>query len=326
MKGLNKLALATAVAAAPFATQAMEPMNDQQMGDVTGQSGVTIELDAAVSVGEIAYQDEGFLAISDVAVGGATVGDDSVDTNDRLDDLKMSIDVVGSGGIGDTANGAVGNQYLAAAADKKPNVEWTQSGTTGEGSFTQIEDGDLVIGLRSISGQPVDYGVSVGSVSLAKSGSTVGNLASSAGTTLVSNLDMTGLLGPVDIVINENENMMDVNAYFNAQGSVTADFVGTSLNFELHNRRGDNSNSLVITDGSGNTVQETSFAHAQVDVGVDPNGAQDSAVTGDVLAVNINDFSGDLDLTDITMGDQPSIGDVYMTDISADAKMNIYGH
>ncbi len=323
MKGLNKLALATAVAAAPFATQAMEPMNDQQMGEVTGQSGVTIELDAEVSVGEIAYQDEGFLAIDNLTIGGAANADGTGGTAGRLDDLKMSIDVVGAGGIADTANGAIGNDYLNGAA-QAANVTWNQDGATGEGDFTAIENGDMVIGLRSISGVPVDYGVSVDSVSLAQSTGTVGDLASTAGTTLVSDFDMSGLLGPVDIVINESENMMDVNAYFNAQGTLNADFVGTSLDFELHNRRGDSNNNLVIVDGSGNTVADTSFAHAQVDIGV--GSSNDSNVTGDVLAVNVNDFSGDLDLTDITMGDQPAIGDVYMTDIAVDAQMSVYGH
>ncbi|MFN2361305.1 MAG: DUF6160 family protein, partial [Marinobacter sp.] len=45
MKGLKKLALATAVAAAPFAAHAeLQAMDDSTMGDVTGQAGVTIEL------------------------------------------------------------------------------------------------------------------------------------------------------------------------------------------------------------------------------------------------------------------------------------------
>ena len=48
MKGLKKIALATAVAAAPFAAQAeLTAMNDSAMGNVTGQAGVTIELDDA---------------------------------------------------------------------------------------------------------------------------------------------------------------------------------------------------------------------------------------------------------------------------------------
>ena len=40
MKGLKKIALATAVAAAPFAAQAeLQAMDDSMMGNVTGQAG-----------------------------------------------------------------------------------------------------------------------------------------------------------------------------------------------------------------------------------------------------------------------------------------------
>ena len=53
MKGLKKIALATAVAAAPFAAQAeLQAMDDSMMGNVTGQAGVTIELETQVSIGQ----------------------------------------------------------------------------------------------------------------------------------------------------------------------------------------------------------------------------------------------------------------------------------
>ena len=59
MKGLKKLTLASAIAVAPFASQAMEALDDVTMGDVTGQAGVTVEIniDGQISVGEIEYID-----------------------------------------------------------------------------------------------------------------------------------------------------------------------------------------------------------------------------------------------------------------------------
>lgn len=336
MKGLKKLALATAVAAVPFAAQAeLKAMDDTTMGAVTGQSGITIELEANVSVGEVAYQDDGFLAINDVTIGGAAnplTGEGG--TAGALDDIKLYIDVAGTGGVADTGAQAVGNTYLVGAG-AAGNVTWnnTETGADGsasyEASMPEIQDGDLVIGIRSVSGLPVDFGMSVGSVSLAKSTATVGALDAErrvnggTSTTLVSDLNMSGLLGPIDIVIQEDTDVMNINAYFNAQGTLNADFVGTYLDFELHNRRGADTNGLVITDGSGNTLTDTSFAHAQVDVGKATNAAGD-----DALAFNVNNFSGDLDLTNIRMGSSaaPSIGDVYMTDIAIDAKMTVYGH
>ncbi len=91
MKGLNKIALATAVAAAPFATQAMEPMNDSQMGDVTGQAGVTIELETAMTIDQIAYSQDtnGSFLMDDIRVGGFTEGSTL--------DLSVDIDLLDSG-------------------------------------------------------------------------------------------------------------------------------------------------------------------------------------------------------------------------------------
>jgi hypothetical protein len=59
-----------------------------------------------------------------------------------------------------------------------------------------------------------------------------------------------------------------------------------------------------------------SFAHVQMAIGASDNG----------LSVNLRDFSGDIDLTDITMGSSPSIGNLYITDLSISAQMEIYGH
>lgn len=322
MKGLKKIALATAVAAVPFAAQAeLKALDDVSMGDVTGQSGITVELAANVTVGEIAYQDAdanetgGFLVIDTLTIGGAAPGT-------ALDDVKLTIDVAGANGAGVGAGptaGLMGADYLATAVPGAGGT-WSDSNPNDrEAGMPTVQDGDLVIGLRSVSGAPVDFGVGIGSVSLHKStGGAIGDLASTAGTTLVSGLNIAGLLGPIDIIIQEDTNVMNIGAYFNASGTLNADFVGTYLDFALHNSRGADQNSL-----NG----QTSFAYAQVDIGLgsytDATGA-----TQDALAFNVNNFSGDLDLTNIRMGNAnaASIGNVYMTDIAIDAQMTVYGH
>ncbi|SDW62091.1 DUF6160 family protein [Marinobacter mobilis] len=312
MKGLKKIALATAVAAVPFAAQAeLKAMDDATLGSVTGQSGITIELAANVSVGEVAYQDDGFLAITGLSIGGATPGT-------ALDDIKLTIDVAGAGGAGVGAGptaGLMGTNYLATAAPAV-GATWADTNPNNrEAGMPTVQDGDLVIGLRSLSGNPVDYGLGVQSVALHKStGGTIGDLASTAGTTLISDLYIAGALGPIDIVIQEDTNVMNIGAYFNAQGSLNANFVGTYLDFALHNSRGADQNSL---NGA------VSFAYAQVDIGLATNAAGE-----DALAFNVNNFSGDLDLTNIRMGNaaNPSIGNVYMTDVAVNAQMTVYGH
>lgn len=330
MKGLKKLTLATAIAAVPFAATAdLKALDDSAMGNVTGQSGVTIELEAKVDIKEVAYEDDGFLAISGLSIGGAY--DPATGAQGNLDDVKLYIDVAGTGGAADTGAKAVGNTYLVGADSTIPNVSWTNSetGATGAASYEAgmpaVQDGDLVIGIRSVSGGPVDFGVGIDKVNLAKSteSGNLGNLAAGTGTTLVSDLKISGLLGPIDIVIQEDTNVMNVNAYFNAAGTLNAEFVGTYLDFELHNRRGDDTNGLTITDGAGTTLVSTSYAHAQVDLGQTTNAAGDTA-----LAFNVNNFSGDLDLMNIRMGSDtaPSIGNLYMTDLKVNAQMTVYGH
>lgn len=96
MKGLKKLALATAVAAAPFAAQAeLKAMDDSAMGNVTGQAGVTIELETKVSIGQFKYTDEGSFAVNDIVLGGSGVAGGT--GNELLDQLKIDIDVADDG-------------------------------------------------------------------------------------------------------------------------------------------------------------------------------------------------------------------------------------
>lgn len=298
MKGLKKIALVAAVAAAPFAANAeMQALNDATMGTVTGQNGITIDLSANVTIGEIAYQDQGFLAFSGVSLSGQAGTD--------LDDIRLTIDVAGDGT--DLGVPALGATYLAGAGFDVSGANETPQAVT---------DGDLVIALRSQSGTPVDFNLSIGEIALGKSTSTVGNLnsAGDAGTVLVSNLSIDGLLGPIDVLINEESNSMNINAYFNANGNLTMPFIGTSLDFELHNRRG-----ATVSAGP------ISFAHAQVDVSV-AEGYNTGTTTIDALRVNVQDFSGDLDLLNINTGGAENIGNVYMTDLAVRADMVIYGH
>lgn len=57
MKGLKKLALVTAVAAAPFAQAEMTAMDDALLGEMTGQAGITIDVDLQMTIDAIKYVD-----------------------------------------------------------------------------------------------------------------------------------------------------------------------------------------------------------------------------------------------------------------------------
>jgi hypothetical protein len=171
MKGLKKLALATAVAAAPFAAQAeMQPMDDSMMGNVTGQSGVTIELETQVEIGRFTYTDEGTFSVNDIQIGGVATSSSTVGgvyagasgAGNLLDELKIDIDV--------------------------------------------LNDGDALIHVSSLqedgSGNPVpiDWGMTAGSMELEGNGG--------ENTVLVSNMDAWGLLGALDIRV-DTDNVTD---------------------------------------------------------------------------------------------------------------------
>ncbi|MCG8614560.1 MAG: hypothetical protein MI864_28945, partial [Pseudomonadales bacterium] len=263
-------------------------------------------------------QDEGFLAISDLSLTGAH--------GTALDEIRLFIDVADGTASDSTAfgasefggAGALGKTYLAGAAGAA-GLSLTDT-TTFDDSIA-IGNGDLIIALRGQNGF-VDFGLNIGSVDLAQSDATIGSIAGSANTTtLVSDLNLNGLIGPIDMVIHNDggtAETLEINAYFNVTdqsggadptaNTLTLPFMNTSLGFALHNNRGDE----VISLGS----QGTSFAHAQLTVGQSTNG----------LAVNVKDFSGDMDLTNITMGSSPSIGDLYITDLKVTAALDIYGH
>lgn len=58
MKGLKKLALVTAVAAAPFAQAEMTAMDDSFLAGMTGQAGITIDVDLQMTIDAIKYVDD----------------------------------------------------------------------------------------------------------------------------------------------------------------------------------------------------------------------------------------------------------------------------
>jgi hypothetical protein len=99
MKGLKKLALVSAIAVAPFAAQAeLQAMNDAAMGDVTGQAGVTIEMQTQIEIGQFRYTDEGSFAVNNIKLGGANgLLPGSGTSGALLDGFYIDIDVEDTG-------------------------------------------------------------------------------------------------------------------------------------------------------------------------------------------------------------------------------------
>ncbi len=95
MKGLKKIALASAIAAVAAGAQAeLKALDDSVMSEMTGQAGLTIDLETKWSIGEFAYQDAGLVVLKDLSMGGNA--NDKL-ANDMLDNIRMEIDIAGSG-------------------------------------------------------------------------------------------------------------------------------------------------------------------------------------------------------------------------------------
>lgn len=310
----------TLCAAMPFTVSAeFRALNDEALRSTVGQAGVTIDLSAVVTVGEIAYEDQGYLIIDNVGIGGAGPIQEAlgrtVTGGYSLDNLRMTIDVAGSGG-----------SDLAApwGLDKFNSPEWTPSvdnqGDHGE-IAVPITDGDMVIGVGAANqNEPLDFGLSIDRVGLRPSGPTPP--ATPSPQIIMENVLLTGVLGPTDIVVDADSDNLNINSYFSLDGSlktdlyvpILLDWQEVGFDFRMHNERGEDV--LKYTNSAGEVV---SFAHLQADIG---------RSTGPVegLRVNLTDLSGDLDTTNITFADGPTIGSVYWTDVQISADLNIYGH
>ncbi len=192
MKAFKKLALVTAIAAAPFAQAELTSIDDAALSDMTGQAGISIELSAKVDIGSVVYTDTDGLAnnAGSLAITGITLGGSAA--NSALDNIKIDIDVDETDGL-IIHLGAVNNADVL----------------TGNNDAFATEGRDH---------QRVDFGLGIDSVSL-----------NGSATNLASAINIQGNLGPVDVKI-ANDGTIDVDAYFEVTtGSMNVDVLGLGV-------------------------------------------------------------------------------------------------
>jgi Family of unknown function (DUF6160) len=97
MKHLRKLALASAVSAVAAGAHAdLQVLDDESMQNVSGQAGLTIDVESRWEIGEFAYKDAGFLLLQGLRMGGHDLNDES-SSKYYLDNLRLEIDIAGDG-------------------------------------------------------------------------------------------------------------------------------------------------------------------------------------------------------------------------------------
>ena len=322
MKGLKKIALATAVAAAPFAAQAeLTALNDTMMGNVTGQAGVTIELETQVSIGQFRYTDTDSGAAGEIGGGSFTVND---------------IELGGAGLV----TGA--NPIFDTNGDGTPDLAASQLLDDLAINIDLASDGDAVISVKTISGLPIDWGFTASSM----------NLEGTAGesTTLISGMSAWGMVGKLDIRVDTEDaattlggtgdgslnidtaftvNNMEFDVPFLAVGVRGLSVTGAGANFD-YNGDGVVDLSDVDLDSSGvagDTKEEKlnmGFANVNMDV-YKGNGLGASGKT-DVLRIDVNDVIMDVNVAGVLVGGT-SIGSFTMDNLHVqNTRMAIYGH
>ena len=300
MKGFKKLALVAAIAAPLSSVHALEALDDSMLSDMTGQAGVTIDLETQVKIGQVAWTDTnegaagevggGSVLINDIFVGGWTGGGEVA--GDRLDDIRLVIDSAASGDL----------EILVV----------TQSAFDAAGNPTGAPT-------------PVDMGITVGSFAL----------DGTAGTsTIASNINMNVLLAPQKFVVKNadyvaaNGNLGKVGSgSISAQGffqlhessTMKLDVVGVDVtSLKVGNFLGDNATTgqAGANDFTGTDYTQAGFAYYNVDI---------YANAADQLGVEVNNFNVDVQLT-ANIGNA-SIGQISMTDFDVSGtSLRVYGH
>lgn len=97
------------------------PIDDAELGAISGQSGITIEADLYATIGSFEYTDEGRISVNDIIIGGANkptyFGKDWGDSSHsgiKLDGSLVTIDVLADGDlvIAGSVNPALGGGII----------------------------------------------------------------------------------------------------------------------------------------------------------------------------------------------------------------------
>jgi hypothetical protein len=156
MKGLKKIALASAIAAVSAGAQAeLKALDDSAMGELTGQAGLTIDLETKYTIGEFMYKDAGSVFFKGMSLSGNTNAFETglrtasglLPDNGLVDNIRIKLDIAGGGALD---NGQADNQLdyqfsrVRTLADVQASANGTdvakfQDGANGEISLSDAQ-------------------------------------------------------------------------------------------------------------------------------------------------------------------------------------------
>ena len=300
MKGLKKLALATAVAAAPFAANAdLKALDDSAMGNVTGQAGVTIELETKVSIGKFTYTDEGDFAVNDIVIGGKGVATGSNPQMTLLDQLKIDIDVANDGDA-------------------------------------IIHVGSLETDPTTGAPVPIDWGMTVGSMQLVSANgnqdTTLISGLSAYGDLAALDIRVDTATDKLNLAVAFDIDDMDFDVDFLGIGIRDMVITGAGDNFDYDGddttvAGGDTEEGgFDLTTPQGQLAYGKLSKYANVDLDVYKGAGLGASTATDVLRIDVNNVYMDVSIGAVEIGGT-SIGSVALDNLAVtDTKLAVYGH
>jgi hypothetical protein len=174
MAAYNRLVLATAVSLVSVGGFAeTKLLDDSEMQGVTGQAGLTIDVESQWEIGEFAYRDGGYLLIQGMRMGGNSMGNGTGSGGVLLDNLRLDVDVAGDGSAindnelnyGFSAMREIAQEYVNEG-NLDPSFASVASGVDESRDGAAIDDkkvygdGDLVIHFDFTDGWASEGGLS----------------------------------------------------------------------------------------------------------------------------------------------------------------------
>lgn len=319
MTTMKKSLLALSVASLPMAASAdLQPMNNQDMGNVTGQQGVTIELSTEATIDQVQYdqgENTGSVLVDGIRIGGHNDGETL--------DISVNVDLV-------TENDDLGSSPIWGKGPNGPDADGTDPDHL-------IQDGDAYISLRPKGNKIalVEAGVDMDRLGLASSDG-------SNEATMISDFEADFWVSQMDITARANNKVENGTAgtgsirirnTFHAEISADFDVVAVSLPKlrmagagQLEALKGSLSDSDRVNLGIGGV-----YVRAEVGAGPPISGSSGSNTPDEALRVDLNEMTASMWMPKVQVGSGDSngvssIGRVGIKNLSvADTQMAIYG-
>lgn len=263
VKGLAPLALAVMSAVSTMTHAELELLSESSLSQVTGQSGLTIDIETRVTIAEVEYVDAGSLYWKDYSLTGIGGG--------LVDNIRAKID--STDGTETLATGFSDMALLASAGyldSTQSDVAWAISKySDGNGGFgKKYNDGDLLIHVTS-----KDFGLDFTQAPPTNSSDQAANLNAvknavdfhiqqgdfgirssdkSVETSITRNFSVQAYLGYLDILLTNNGNGYTHTGAIPTPGKpsniqLADSYIGFDVKFRVEDLDVDNTNNALNT-------------------------------------------------------------------------------